>query len=142
MKVILWSLAAMAVLAVLLAVYARLKTIDPMRFTAQPGPMDPGKYVLDGGVKWVIPMTELPEDALAKLLKIIRNTPRTREVTSDQGHSFITRTRGFGFPDVTRVWIADDALHIHAHLVIGKSDLGVNGDRVRQWDKVLRGSLR
>lgn len=142
MKLVIWILAALAVLAALLAVYARLKPIDPVRFAAQPGPVEPGIHKLPGGVKYVMPLSELPEDALTKLLAILRQTPRTTEVATDHGHSFITRSRGFGFPDVTRIWQADDHLHIHAHLVIGKSDLGVNGDRVRQWDKALRDTLR
>ncbi|SMR72269.1 Protein of unknown function [Aliiroseovarius halocynthiae] len=142
MKLTIWIFAAMAVLAALLAIYARLRPLEPARFSDQPGPMEPGVHTLRGGVKYVIPLSELSEDALARLLDIVRQTPRTTEVATNHGHSFVTRSRGFGFPDVTRIWQADGNLHIYAHLVIGKSDLGVNGVRVGQWDKALRGSLR
>ncbi|WP_424939775.1 DUF1499 domain-containing protein [Aliiroseovarius sp. S253] len=142
MKLILVLIAVPLVLACSLAVYARIKPIDADRHTSMPGPDQIGIHKLSGGVKYVMPMSELPEDALTKLLDIVRQTPRTTEVATSQGYSFITRSRGFGFPDVTRIWLAEGNLHIHAHLVIGKSDLGVNGDRVRQWDKALRDSLR
>ena len=133
MKLILILLAVLAAFAALLAIFARLKPIDAKRLSAMPGPDVPGFHTLPGGVKVVLPLSELPEDAPEKLRQIISQTPRTKGVAGGQGHSFITRSRLFGFPDVTRIWVADDALHIHAHLVIGKSDLGVNGDRVRQW---------
>lgn len=133
MKLILILLAVLAAFGVLLAIFARLKAVDTKRLSATPGPDTPGLYVLPGGVKYVLPVSDLPEDALAKLRQIILQTLRTKEVAVGQGHSFITRSRLFGFPDVTRIWVADNALHIHAHLVIGRSDLGVNGNRVRQW---------
>lgn len=142
MKLILILIAVPLVLACALAVYARLKPIDADRFTSMPGPNEAGVYKFPGGSKYVLPLSELPDDALTKLLDIVRQTPRTTEVSTDTGNSFITRSRGFGFPDITRIWLVGDNLHIHAHLVVGRSDLGVNGDRVGQWDEALRGSLR
>lgn len=142
MKLILILVAASVVLSGLLAVYARLSPIDAARFTATPGPDEAGTHKMPGGVKYVLPLSDLPQDALAKLLEIVRQTPRTTEIATETGYGFVTRSRGFGFPDVTRIWVQDDNLHIHAHLVIGKSDLGVNHNRVRQWNEALRRSLR
>ncbi|NDW52375.1 DUF1499 domain-containing protein [Aliiroseovarius sp. PrR006] len=142
MKLILILIAVPVVLAGALALYARLVPIEADRFTSKPGPDAAGVHRMPGGAKYVLPLSDLPKDALVNLLGIVRQTPRTIEIATDNGNSFVTRSRGFGFPDVTRIWQDEDNLHIHAHLVIGKSDLGVNGDRVRQWNEALRGSLR
>lgn len=142
MKLILILIAIPMILAGALAIYARLIPIEADRFTSTPGPDTAGVHRMSGGAKYVLPLSDLPKDALAKLLDIVRQTPRTTEVATDHGNSFVTRSRGFGFPDVTRIWLEDGNLHIYAHLVIGKSDLGVNGDRIGQWNEALRGSLR
>lgn len=142
MKLILIIAAIPTALAAALALFARLSPIDADRFASTPGPDQAGVHTLPGGVKYVLPLSDLPKDALSKLLDIVRQTPRTTEVATEYGNSFVTRSFGFGFPDITRIWLEDDNLHIHAHLVIGKSDLGVNRDRVGQWNEALRGSLR
>ena len=46
---------------------------------------------------------------------------------------FVTRSRVMGFPDITQVFVRDGVLTIHAHLVFGSSDLGVNKARVLAW---------
>ena len=140
MKLILILIAVPVILACVVAIYARLTPIDTDRFTSTPGPDTAGIHKMPGGAKYVLPLSDLPKDTVAKLLDIVRQTPRTTEVATDTGNSFVTRSRGFGFPDVTRIWLEDDNLHIHAHLVIGKSDLGVNRDRLGQWNEVLRRS--
>ncbi|MCK0143852.1 DUF1499 domain-containing protein [Aliiroseovarius sp. F20344] len=137
MKLIIALLGVIALLLAAFAVYARLKPIDRTRFHATPGPNEVGVHDLKGGVKQVVPLADLPEDAVPQLLELVRQSDGTTEVPADEGYSFVTRSRLFGFPDVTRIWVAENNLHIHAHLVIGSSDVGVNGRRVGQWIELL-----
>lgn len=141
MKTLIWAVAALLALVVVLAgalaIYARAKPLPADRLVAMPGPHDRGTHMLKGGVKYVIPLGQLPEKGEARLLDIVRNTARTIELPSAPGHTFVTRSKLFGFPDIIRIWQADGHLHIHSHLVIGQSDLGVNGARVEAWIKQL-----
>lgn len=145
MRFVFWGafgvLVTAVVLAIALAAYSRLKPLPAERFTARPGPQERGQHRLEGGAKYVLPIGQLPkngsEDGIATLVQIIRETPRTRSVEVQDGFAFVTRSRGFGFPDITRVWEADGHLHIHSHLVIGRSDLGVNAARIDSWIKQL-----
>ncbi len=129
------SLLLVAVLS--LAVYARLKPLPAPALVAHPGPDAPGVHGLEGGVKYVLAAADLPENGLARLLEVVRATPRTREIetesSSETDFTFVTRSRLFGFPDIARIWVEDGELHIYSHLVIGRSDLGVNAARVKAW---------
>jgi uncharacterized protein (DUF1499 family) len=96
--------------------------------------MEPGRHPLAGGVKQVVALSDLAPDAFARLLAIAADTPRTRRIgAGDDPAVFVTRTRLWGFPDISVIWSDETNLHIHAHLVIGGSDLGVNAARVARW---------
>ncbi len=124
----------LVVLFVLAQAYIRLAPLPAERLSDKPGPMQPGTHKLAGGVKVVRPLAELPPDALDRLITIAEATPRTRRIgTGADPAVFVTRTRFWGFPDISVIWTEGDTLHIHAHLVIGGSDLGVNAARVTGW---------
>lgn len=126
-------------LAVLALGWVRLAPLPTERFSARPGPNNPGTHRLPGGVKYVIPLRILPEGALDHLAWIALEAPRTHlRYQEEDLFAVVTRSRRIGFPDITVAWVADDALHIHAHLVYGKNDLGVNEQRVDAWLKKLR----
>ncbi|WOI55212.1 DUF1499 domain-containing protein [Palleronia sp. LCG004] len=77
-----------------------------------------------------------PDVAYGDLARIIEDAPRTtlREGGPGQGRLIaVTRTRILGFPDVTHLWTEDGRVLISGHLVMGKSDMGVNARRVRGW---------
>lgn len=141
MQYLLWAIAVVCVVVALggmgLAGYSRLMPLPAARLADHPGPQGPGLHALKGGTKVVLPLAQLPEDGVEKLLDLIRQTPRTNELVAPDGHSFVTRSRLFGFPDIIRVWRTEGLLHIHSHLVIGTSDLGVNAARVDAWLKAL-----
>ncbi|WP_432449937.1 DUF1499 domain-containing protein [Aliiroseovarius marinus] len=120
------------VLALVLAaqLWVRLAPLPQTRLQGMPGPDAPGVHQLAGGGKWVLPLADLPDDVQAQLDQIAISTPRTRKLAEG---TYVTRSALWGFPDVTRVWTTPDALHIHAHLVVGKSDMGVNAKRVESW---------
>lgn len=124
--------------------YIRLAPLPEARLTARPGPMEVGQHDLKGGFKLVHPITIDERAALAALAEVAQATVRTRAVPSARENhlqSFVTRSRIFGFPDITQVWVQDGSLHIHGHLVYGYSDLGVNRARILNWTEALRGEL-
>lgn len=69
---------------------------------------------------------------LERLRAIALATPRTEQLDQAQ-LTFVTRSPMARFPDVTQVFIEGQTLTIHAHLVYGKSDFGVNKARVLDW---------
>ncbi|RME17294.1 MAG: DUF1499 domain-containing protein [Alphaproteobacteria bacterium] len=124
----------------LAGLWVRLAPLPAERLTARPGPMEPGVHPLTGGVKVVRPLADLPEGAFERLCAIAAATPRTRQVGEDPC-AFVTRSRLWGFPDIAVIWVQDGNLHIHSHLVFGRSDLGVNAARVARWlDRLEAGS--
>ncbi len=111
-----------------ISAYVRLMPISPTAVTQN--------YVTDtdlpGGFVAVREFSGNSSDALARVKAIALATPRTVRVAQNP-LTFVTRSAGFGFPDITQVMIQNDKLIIHAHLVYGKSDLGVNKTRVLEW---------
>lgn len=88
---------------------------------------------------------EQPENAQARFRAmdaVIRATPRTRVLagTLDDGQiTYVTRSRGFGFPDYTTLSLSDggQVIEIRSRLRFGKSDLGVNRARIERWLEAL-----
>lgn len=111
-----------------ISAYVRLMPISPTAVTQN--------YVTDtdlpGGFVAVREFSGNSSDALARVKAIALATPRTVRVAQNP-LTFVTRSAGFGFPDITQVMIQNDKLIIHAHLVYGKSDLGANKTRVLEW---------
>lgn len=127
-------LIAIVVLVALAQAYIRLAPLPADRLTAKPGPMAPGTHALAGGIKVVRPLADLPPDAMDRLIAIAEATPRTRRIgAGTDPAAFVTRSLLWGFPDITVIWAEGGNLHIHAHLVFGGSDLGVNAARVTDW---------
>lgn len=124
-----WWLIAIGALFMGLGLLVRLWPIPEARLSGQPGPEAPGWHAMAGGVKLVIP--NAPADAEARLKRVALDDLRT---VSPREGTYVTRSMIWQFPDVTRVWRdGAGALHIHAHLVIGRSDLGVNRKRLERW---------
>ena len=117
-------------LFVVLVIYARVAPVSAkMLDTAGQADADTD---LDGGFTAVRPFDGDRADLHARIMAVALATPRTT-LLSDDPLQFVTRTKVVGFPDVTTVQIRDKSIMIHAHLVIGKSDLGVNKARVLDW---------
>lgn len=111
-----------------ISAYVRLMPISPTAVTQN--------YLTDtdlpGGFVAVREFNGNRSDVLARVFAIVLATPRTVQVAQTP-LTFVTRSAGFGFPDITQVMIQKDKLIIHAHLVYGKADLGVNKARVLGW---------
>jgi uncharacterized protein (DUF1499 family) len=75
-------------------------------------------------------------DGLARLHEIALQTPRTSVLAGavDSGMvTYITRSAVFGFPDYTTAQQDGDTLTLFARLRFGRSDTGVNRNRLEQW---------
>ncbi len=130
---IMWVLLAVAVG---LLAWIRLAPSDPARWHVRP------EFTADrdmpGGAVRII---RAGPDALARLDRIARATPRTRLLAGsvEEGMmTWITRSRAFGFPDYTTAWADGERLVIYARLRFGRADFGVNRARVEGWVRALQ----
>ena len=125
------GLGVLIMLAMGAALYVRLAPSDPARWHSMPEMVSNGDF-RDGAARVV----KAGENGLARLDRIIRDTPRTQVLAGSvqQGMvTYVTRSRVFGFPDYTTVRQDGEMLEIYARLRFGRSDLGVNADRVDRW---------
>lgn len=73
-------------------------------------------------------------DALPRADAYMRNLPRTRVISGsvDAGRvTYVTRSAVFGFPDYTTIEYENGRLKAYARLRFGRSDLGVNSERLQ-----------
>ena len=115
-------------IVVVLAVYVRYAPLPPM--------LDVPVVMVDtdlvGGFTAVRPFTSNKDELIAHITQIALATPRTQKIL-DSPLIFVTRSRLIGFPDTTTFDIQNDIMIIHAHLVYGRSDMGVNKARILSW---------
>ncbi|TDE35089.1 DUF1499 domain-containing protein [Antarcticimicrobium sediminis] len=131
MNVGLLGLVVVVVLVVAGLAFIRLAPSDPERWH-RPLKVSADKTFKSGVTR------RLPAgpEALARFDAIVRATPRTRVLAGSVGEgliTYVTRSRGMGFPDYTTVQQAGDVLEIYARSRFGRSDLGVNKARVEGW---------
>lgn len=116
--------------------YIRLAPSDPARWHKAPQVADDAD--LTHGVKRLV---SAGPEGLGQLDAIIRESPRTRVLAGsvEEGMiTYVTRTAVIGFPDYTTVHAAGDEIHIYGRLRFGRSDLGVNRNRVDGWLETLK----
>ncbi len=132
-KMALWLIVG---LVVVLGAFVRLAPSDPARWHVSPtGDADRD---LKGGVVRIV---ETGPDGLARLDAIAHETPRTSVLAGSVGEgmvTYVTRTKVIGFPDYTTAQQDGDTLRIYGRLRFGRSDFGVNRDRVDGWLAVLQ----
>lgn len=125
---VLWVLIALIVVGM---GYIRLAPSDPVRWHKAPDVTKDAN--MKHGVKRLVAAGPA---ALGQLDAIIRATPRTQVLagTVEDGMiTYITRTQVMGFPDYTTVEASEDGLKLYARLRFGRSDFGVNRNRVDEW---------
>jgi len=130
-------LALIGVLSVLigLGLYVRYAPTDIARWHRMPAVIENRDF--DNGVMRVVPGKA--ED-LEQLHMIIVHTPRTRVLAvSPDGHmrTYVTRSRVLRFPDYITVRYRDGHIEIWSRARFGRSDLGVNAERVERWLRAL-----
>ena len=129
------GLGVLIMLAMGAALYVRLAPSDPARWHSMPEMVSNGDF-RDGAARVV----KAGENGLARLDRIIRDTPRSRVLAGspDEGMiTYVSRSRIFGFPDYTTVRQRGARLELYARQRFGLSDLGVNGARLDRWLEAL-----
>ena len=87
-----------------------------------------------GGVIRFLPAGDKAE--LEQLVSVVEQAPRTKHIAGDVEEgmlTYVTRTKVFGFPDFTTLWLSDAGLHIYARVRFGRVDFGVNKARIVDW---------
>ena len=77
-----------------------------------------------------------PGQLMQKLDQIIQSEPRSTQIAgrAEDGHvSYVVRTRWMGYPDYVTVQSVLNGIQIYSRLRFGKSDLGVNANRLDRW---------
>ncbi len=129
-------LLVLIVLVAGLAGYVRLAPSDTARWHIAPRGDESRDF--KAGVLRVI---DTGPDGLARLNAIARNSPRTAVLAGsvDEGMiTYVTRTKVIGFPDYTTVQQDGDKLRIYGRLRFGRSDFGVNKQRVDGWIALMQ----
>jgi len=87
-----------------------------------------------GGVIRFLPKAGRAE--LQQLVGVIDEAPLTKHIAGDLQDgmlTYVTRTKVFGFPDFTTLWLSEEGLHIYARVRFGRIDFGVNKARIMTW---------
>ncbi len=123
-------------LVVLLGAYIRLAPSDPTRWHVPP--VGDVNQDMKGGVFRIV---ETGPDGLAHLNQVALSSSRISVFAGsvDEGMiTYVTRTKVVGFPDYTTVQQDGDTLRIYGRLRFGRSDFGVNRNRVDGWLAALK----
>ncbi|EKE45811.1 hypothetical protein OCGS_0037 [Oceaniovalibus guishaninsula JLT2003] len=134
-RIVISTVAGIILLTGGVALWARSVPVPAATYHAKRDLAGPGDYPSAGGLAVMRDVAD-PKAAMGDLDARIRATRRTVPLAGSvaEGHaSYVTRSRIFGFPDVTNMWVEDGRLALSGHLVVGKSDMGVNADRLRGW---------
>jgi len=122
--------AVICVLGIGALAFVRLAPTDPARWhTAIP---ETSSRNMTG---CAIRVTKVGPEALARVDAVARDLPRTQAIAGsvDEGRiTYVTRSKWIGFPDYTTVEYRDGLLRMHARLRFGRSDFGVNRERLER----------
>ncbi|TDT77546.1 uncharacterized protein DUF1499 [Litoreibacter halocynthiae] len=145
-------LAVALILAVVaLAAIVRLRPITPEAWHVEPETIaskgEAGHFAATKGGDIAPYMVEGTVLEVANALKArIEATPGTTLLAGNLNEAFatyVTRSKFWGFPDVTNIKLEpmgdQTAVHMVARLVYGKADFGVNEARVRHWLGAVKG---
>lgn len=130
------------ILVVGLVAYVRLAPSDPPQWHQRSGVTALGEKKFKSGYIWREAVEGDGSERLAAFDALAQATPFTTVLAGsvEQGQvTYVTRSKWIGFPDYTTIGIADGTLEIHARLRFGRSDLGVNAKRVKNWLAALKG---
>ena len=131
------ALIILVVLSVSFACYVRLSPIAPDDWHVDPAiAPDPG----GAGYRTTISVNGSPTEVLHVLETIAMQTPRTTLLAGpaqDGRITFVTRSRFWGFPDMTTIAVAPGGDETQATFLarsrFGTNDHGVNERRVTDW---------
>ena len=94
------------------------------------------------GVGKATRVIEAAPDALVRVDAAARALPRTTVLAGsvEEGRiTYVTRSAAIGFPDYTTVEYSDGRLKMYARLRFGRSDFGVNRERLERLLRAAEG---
>tara|TARA_R100001369_G_C3300345_1_gene165578 strand:+ start:103 stop:555 length:453 start_codon:yes stop_codon:yes gene_type:complete len=128
------------VLAIAGAAYVRLSPTDLARFAVAPIATEAGDTATSNSFKAARQITAPPTDILQAVNTVALKTERTQIIAGSVAEGLVTyetRSALMGYPDYTTATVIDSEggplLVIRGESRFGKSDLGVNRDRVEGW---------
>lgn len=149
MTILKYILIGLVFVAITGAAIVRVRPIDPDIWHVDPESIatqgENGRFTVTTGGD--MEPVEVPRDAgqvAAQLQERISATARTRLLAGsleDGFATFVTRSKLWGFPDVTNIKLVEQGgateIHMAARLIYGEAGFGVNEARVRDWLSVF-----
>lgn len=140
MRVVIYGLGVLASILLLFAAYVRLAPTDPGAWN-EPITATESADLTGGAIR----VLKADIERYRRVRREMSDLPRTqviaraREIKGAQNDerrvTYVTRSLFWGFPDYTTVQFSDGVLTLYGRLRFGRSDLGVNADRLQ---RVLR----
>ncbi|GGX46218.1 hypothetical protein GCM10007385_12180 [Tateyamaria omphalii] len=130
MKFVMYVFVLICVLLVGLLVFVRLAPTEPTRWH-QPVAETNSQNMMGGAIR----VEQADEAAFVRVDAAARMLPRTRVIAGsvDDGRvTYVTRSKWIGFPDYTTIEYSGGVLKLHARLRFGRSDFGVNRERLER----------
>ena len=116
--------------------YVRLAQVHPLYNI----PDSTSNQLSSNGFVFIKAYTGSKDEFYEEITKVALATPRTLLLSNDP-LQFVTRSKFFGFPDITAIKIQDENLIIFATSVFGRLDFGVNRARALKWVNLVKNSL-
>ncbi|MEM1232735.1 MAG: hypothetical protein AAGH70_01285 [Pseudomonadota bacterium] len=132
MQILTTILAILCVVVLAAMAYVRFTPVSAEAGKGRPSEQAVGSYASEGGHYEVVSAENFDRE---RLEAAILNHPRSERLADGV---YATRTAIWAFPDIIHVWEGTDTLHIAAHLVYGRKDLGMNRARVESWLEAAR----
>lgn len=140
MRILVFIIAAVALLILFLMAYVRLAPVDIARWHQTREVTGPGDTTRPASFEAVRRMTAPADQVLAAVAQQAMTTPRTILLAGsiEEGMmTYQTRSLLWGFPDYTTVSVQDDLLVLFGRARFGRSDMGVNKARISTWLEAL-----
>ena len=124
------------IISLSIAAYIRFAQVQPLNNI----PVSNSNQLSSKGFVFIKAYTGSKVEFYEEITKVALATPRTLLLSNDP-LQFVTRSKFFGFPDITAIKIQDENLIIFATSVFGRLDFGVNRARALKWINLVKNSL-
>ena len=124
------------IISLSIAAYIRFAQVYPLNNI----PVSNSNQLSSNGFVFIKAYTGSKVEFYEEITKVALATPRTLLLSNDP-LQFVTRSKFFGFPDITVINIQDENLIIFATSVFGRFDFGVNRARALKWINLVKNSL-
>ena len=124
------------IISLSISAYIRFAQVHPLNNI----PVSNSNQLSSKGFVFIKAYTGSKVEFYEEITKVALATPRTLLLSNDP-LQFVTRSKFFGFPDITAIDIQDGNLIIYATSVFGQLDFGVNRARALKWVSIVKNLL-